>query len=388
MPGVKAMEVFLALQKNAIEGVSGAGWGENRAAWLGGQVASNVSWQDSGTQASRPDQSQIVGDSITIFEPRVEGGRFAPTNIAGSTSCVAATSQNPEGAFLMLAFLTTASIMAMNEANANGVAPGYRSVLSNPNLQAVSPPSEGLGGQPRARLVRAAHSRHVRDGAGARQRDQPRARRADLGQGGARQRQRRLEEDHGEERLLLRERALHLCRLQARGLGRRRQAAAVLMAETRRHARDAGAAFKPLRRSRRTLTRRSPAMRKALPYLLVAPAVIYLLMITLYPGVFAIWQSFYIVRFNKMIWPGVANYQMLLGDREFWAALGNTVIIGGIALVARDRDRHGARLLRLSRRLHPRLAHRLPDADAVHALGRRLHLEARLQRRAGDLATS
>ncbi len=42
----------------------------------------------------------------------------------------------------MLAFLTTASIMAMNEANANGVAPGYRSVLSNPNLQAVSPPSK------------------------------------------------------------------------------------------------------------------------------------------------------------------------------------------------------------------------------------------------------
>jgi multiple sugar transport system substrate-binding protein len=140
--GLKAMEVFLELQKNAIEGVAGAGWGENRAAWLGGQVASNVSWQDSGTQASRPDQSQIVGDAISIFPPRVEGGRFAPTNVAGSTSCVAATSPNPEGAFLMLAFLTTASIMAMNEANANGVAPGYRSVLANPNLQAVSPPSK------------------------------------------------------------------------------------------------------------------------------------------------------------------------------------------------------------------------------------------------------
>ena len=30
----------------------------------------------------------------------------------------------------------------MNEANANGVAPGYRSVLGNPNLQAVSPPAK------------------------------------------------------------------------------------------------------------------------------------------------------------------------------------------------------------------------------------------------------
>ena len=139
--GNKALETLLALQKNAIEGVSGAGWGENRAAWLGGQLASNVSWQDSATQASRPDQSKIVGDVVTIWEPRVDGGRFAPPNIAGSTSCVAASSPNPEGAFLMLAFLTTASIMAMNEANANGVAPGYKSVLSNPNLQAVSPPS-------------------------------------------------------------------------------------------------------------------------------------------------------------------------------------------------------------------------------------------------------
>src|SRR3712207_1890213 len=66
---------------------------------------------------------------------------FAPPNIAGSTSCVAATSQNPEGAFLMLAFLTTSSIMAMNEANANGVAPGYKSVLNNEKLRSISQPA-------------------------------------------------------------------------------------------------------------------------------------------------------------------------------------------------------------------------------------------------------
>jgi multiple sugar transport system substrate-binding protein len=140
--GVKALETILALQKNAAEGVAGWGWAEDRAAWLGGQLASNISWQDSGTQATRPDQSKIVGDVLTIYEPRVEGGRFAPPNIAGSTSVVTASSKNPEGAFLMLAFLTTASIMAMNEANANGVAPGYRSVLTNPNLRKVAQPAE------------------------------------------------------------------------------------------------------------------------------------------------------------------------------------------------------------------------------------------------------
>ena len=140
--GMRGMEIIMALTENANEGFAGAGWPENRAAWLGGQVATNVSWQDSGTQAMRPDQSQIVDRFVTIYEPRIEGGRFAPPNIAGSTSCVAASAQNPEGAFLMLAFLTTASIMAMNEANANGVAPGYRSVLTNERLQKVSQPAK------------------------------------------------------------------------------------------------------------------------------------------------------------------------------------------------------------------------------------------------------
>ena len=136
--GMKGLDTILQLAKKANEGRAGAGWPENRAAWLGGQVATNISWQDSGTQALRPDQSQIVDDFVTIYEPRIEGGRFAPPNIAGSTSCVAASAQNAEGAFLMLGFLTTASIMAMNEANANGVAPGYRSVLENEELRKVS----------------------------------------------------------------------------------------------------------------------------------------------------------------------------------------------------------------------------------------------------------
>lgn len=140
--GIKGLEIVLELAKNSSEGTAAAGWPENRAAWLGGQLATNISWQDSGTQATRPDQSQIVGDFVSIYEPRVAGGRFAPPNIAGSTSVVAASSQNPEGAFLMLGFLTTSSIMAMNEANANGVAPGYRSVLNNEKLRSVSQPAE------------------------------------------------------------------------------------------------------------------------------------------------------------------------------------------------------------------------------------------------------
>ena len=145
--GVKGLETILALSKHAIEGVAAADWPTNRGAFLGGQIACNISWQDSGTQATRPDQSKIGDDILTIYEPRVKGGVFCPPNIAGSTSSVAASSPEPEAAFLLLAFLTTSSIMAMNEANANGVAPGYRSVLNNENLQKVSQPSKFLADQ-------------------------------------------------------------------------------------------------------------------------------------------------------------------------------------------------------------------------------------------------
>ena len=285
----------------------------------------------------------------------------------------------------MLAFLTTASIMAMNEANANGVAPGYKSVLANPNLQAVSPPAkvwsaslehawcapripgmfemeQALGNEINRALVGQISAKEALDNGNAAWRV-----------------------DHGEERLLLRQRALHLRRLRPGGLRGRRQAAAVLMAERDRNPAAAGRRKPPPGRCSARCAGAARRMRKAMPYLLVAPAVLYLLTITLYPGAFALWQSFYVVRFNQMIPAGIANYQMLLGDREFWAALGNTVIIGGIALALETVIAHGAGLLRLSRPLHPRLAHRVPDADALHALGGRLHLEARLQRRPGHL---
>jgi len=78
--------------------------------------------------------------------------------------------------------------------------------------------------------------------------------------------------------------------------------------------------------------RRRRRLRPWLPYLLVAPAVIYLFMITLYPGVFAVYQSFFQVKFTSWTPVGLQNYARLFADREFWAALSNTLIIGGISL--------------------------------------------------------
>lgn len=60
--------------------------------------------------------------------------------------------------------------------------------------------------------------------------------------------------------------------------------------------------------------------------------MLYLLAITLYPGIFAIYQSLFVVRFVNWNWAGLDNYTTLLQDREFWAALSNTAIIGSISL--------------------------------------------------------
>ena len=78
--------------------------------------------------------------------------------------------------------------------------------------------------------------------------------------------------------------------------------------------------------------RRSRRMRAAFPYLLVAPAVIYLFGITLYPGVYAIVQSFHAVKFGPWVPVGFDNYARLMGDAQFWGALWNTFVIGSISL--------------------------------------------------------
>ncbi len=78
--------------------------------------------------------------------------------------------------------------------------------------------------------------------------------------------------------------------------------------------------------------RRSKTAKAWFPYLLVAPAVLYLMMITLYPGVYAIVQSFHAVKFGPWNYVGLQNYAELFNDYQFWGALGNTFIIGAISL--------------------------------------------------------
>ena len=82
---------------------------------------------------------------------------------------------------------------------------------------------------------------------------------------------------------------------------------------------------------KRPMVRRNAFMRRAFPYFLLAPAVIYLLGITLYPGIYAIYRSLMTGKF-KLDYVGLANYRELLVDATFWASVSNTIILGVITL--------------------------------------------------------
>ena len=82
---------------------------------------------------------------------------------------------------------------------------------------------------------------------------------------------------------------------------------------------------------RTTIRRRSARSRKLFPYLLVMPAVIYLLSITLYPGIYALIRSFYTGKF-KLEWAGFDNYAQLFSDGQFVNSIWNTLLLGSITL--------------------------------------------------------
>ena len=77
---------------------------------------------------------------------------------------------------------------------------------------------------------------------------------------------------------------------------------------------NTGAAFAaPVTLGRVPTFRRSRRLKIWFPYLLVAPAVIYLLLITLYPGAYAAIQSFYAVKFgpwNPVGWASMKSSGM------------------------------------------------------------------------------
>lgn len=74
-------------------------------------------------------------------------------------------------------------------------------------------------------------------------------------------------------------------------------------------------------------------IKKFYPYLLLAPTLIILFGITLYPFIYSVRLSFFFVPFGRIKhFVGLENYTDLLQDRFFWNGIKNTGIIGGSAL--------------------------------------------------------
>ncbi|CAM4457152.1 carbohydrate ABC transporter permease [Corallococcus exiguus] len=78
----------------------------------------------------------------------------------------------------------------------------------------------------------------------------------------------------------------------------------------------------------------SQARERRQAYLLVAPAVVVLAVVALYPVLAAIWLSLhrYILVFGERRFTGLENYAYLMGDVRFWSALGNTAYFTAVAV--------------------------------------------------------
>jgi len=71
---------------------------------------------------------------------------------------------------------------------------------------------------------------------------------------------------------------------------------------------------------------------RAVPYLLIAPAVVYLLGITLYPLLSALHTSLHQITIGQQFFVGLENYARLISDSAFWSSLGVTALITSLAL--------------------------------------------------------
>ncbi|MGE6763826.1 sugar ABC transporter permease [Corallococcus sp. AB049A] len=78
----------------------------------------------------------------------------------------------------------------------------------------------------------------------------------------------------------------------------------------------------------------SQARERRQAYLLVAPAVLVLAVVALYPVLAAIWLSLhrFILVFGERRFTGLENYVYLMGDARFWSALGNTAYFTAVAV--------------------------------------------------------
>lgn len=104
------------------------------------------------------------------------------------------------------------------------------------------------------------------------------------------------------------------------------------MSETARAAPDGtGLSTNKLRRQPRGLSQR-----QLLPFLLVIPILLYEGVMILYPiaqGVYGSFTNIVLASNQPQKWVGLANYERMLADPEFWTVLRTTLIFTGLVIV-------------------------------------------------------
>lgn len=69
-------------------------------------------------------------------------------------------------------------------------------------------------------------------------------------------------------------------------------------------------------------------MRKCYPYLLIAPAIGLISLVSLYPTLYSLYLSLHRIRRGSMEWVGLQNYSTILTSASFWQSLQHTLVFG------------------------------------------------------------
>lgn len=89
---------------------------------------------------------------------------------------------------------------------------------------------------------------------------------------------------------------------------------------------------------------------KAYPYVLITPAILFLMVVTLYPTLYSLYLAMTRTRMGVMEFIGLKNFQIALNSSEFWQSMRNTLIFTSFYVILTVVIGYGIALL-LNRKL-------------------------------------
>ena len=72
---------------------------------------------------------------------------------------------------------------------------------------------------------------------------------------------------------------------------------------------------------------------KLYPYLLITPALIFIVTVSLYPTLYSLYLSLNRSKRGQLEFVGLRNFEIIFKSNDFWESLLNTVIFGAFYVV-------------------------------------------------------